>query len=88
VEIIEIWRKAQTLDRAFDVRLDVLGGVGDGAVFESGETAFGGDYEGDQLESLFEIVAYVYVRKILSRTLCFLMKSPRSFSLTPAWYTT
>jgi len=44
VEVIEIWRKAQTLDRAFDVRFDVLGGVGDGAVFESGETAFGGNY--------------------------------------------
>jgi hypothetical protein len=37
-------------------------------------------------QQVFEPINGVpHVRKILSRTLCFLMKSPRSFSLTPAW---
>jgi hypothetical protein len=44
VEIVEIRRKAQSLDRAVDVRLDVLRRVGHGSVFEGRETAFGCDY--------------------------------------------
>jgi hypothetical protein len=39
-----IRRKAQSLDRAVDVRLDVLRRVGHGSVFEGRETAFGCDY--------------------------------------------
>lgn len=46
MEVVKIWREAQTLDRAIDVRLDVFGRVGDGSVFEGGETAFGCDYVG------------------------------------------
>ena len=56
VEIVEVWREAQTLDRAVDVRLDVLGRIGDSAVFESGETALGCDYVDGQPVDAVEIV--------------------------------
>ena len=44
VEVVKIWRKAKAVDRAIDVRLDVLRRVRYGSVFEGCETAFGCDY--------------------------------------------
>ena len=57
MEIVEVWRETQTLDRAVDVRLDVLGRIGDSAVFESGEAALGCDYVDGQQVDTIEIVS-------------------------------
>jgi hypothetical protein len=87
MKIVEIGCEPKAFDRAFDVGFDVLGGVGDGhAIFEHRETALGGNWSYSHFSKSSGLRNGIpHVRKILSRTLCFLMKSPRSFSLTPAW---
>lgn len=85
MEVVEVWGEAESLDRSLDVGLDVRGRVGDASVAENVKSALGGDcrwcvlvrpiYASGDLS--------VGIRKTLSLTLCFLMKSPKSFSLTP-----
>lgn len=93
MQIVKVGREAKTLNGALNVLLYVRRGVGDRAVSENIEPAFRSDYRVEsvsvQRESRREKETQgPNILKILSRTLCFRMKSPRSFSLTPAWYTT
>ena len=43
VKIVEVWGKAETLDGAVDVRLDVLRRIGDAAAAKNIKTTLGGD---------------------------------------------
>jgi hypothetical protein len=61
-------------------------GVGEGAIpSKDVETTLGGNYQQEQLVPNKVSSSHEVLLKILSRTLCFLMKSPRSLSFTPAW---
>lgn len=81
VKIVQVGGKAKTLDGALDVGLDVGRRVGDAAVAKDVKSALGSDCF--LLGMVIEVMIYDLL-KTLSRTLCFLTKSPRSFSLTPA----
>ena len=81
MKIIQIGGKAKTLDGALNVGLDVGRRVGDAAVAKDVKPALGSDCF--LLGIAIKMIIYSLL-KTLSRTLCFLTKSPRSFSLTPA----
>lgn len=82
VQVVQVWREAESLDAPIDVGLDVRGFVCDSTVFENSYTALGCDFRYQQ--SAYAIMILRAIRKILSRQLCFLMKSPKIFSLRPA----
>lgn len=85
MQVVKIRSETESLDRAIDVRLDMALFVGYSTVFEAGHAALGRNYIASTCQLLAKTISCrKYARKILSRTLCFLMKSPRSFSFTPA----
>ena len=88
MEIVEVRGKSKSFDSSLDVLLNVRGRVGDTSIAtEDSDTAFRGNcWRRKSLENDVQVVSRIYnLLKTLSRTLCFLMKSPSSFSLTPAW---
>lgn len=87
MKVVEIGSKAESLNRSFDIFLNMSGGIGNAAVPKGVESAFRGNCRSWSVEYFF-LSFLSNVLKILSRRLCFLIKSPRSFSFTPAAYTT
>lgn len=90
VEVVEVRREPESLNRSVDVRLNVRAAVRHAAGAEAVEATLGGDYLRGQLSAPLRIIpvkgAFLsLLLKSLSRTLCFLIKSPSNFSLTPAW---
>jgi hypothetical protein len=92
VQIVQVRREAEPLDGPLDVLLDVAGFVGHlwQRLFavrpEDVEAAFGRNWCCQREAAIHKQTDCL--RKILSRQLCLRMKSPSSFSFTPAWYTT
>ena len=87
VEVVEVWGEPEAFDRSLNIGSDVLGRVGDAHAFsECWDTALGGNCAMYRINDCPQSSKYSpHLLKILSRTLYFLMKSPKSFSLTPAW---
>lgn len=86
MQVVQIRRKSETFNGTLDVLLDMRGGIVDLMIIpvtpEDVETTFRGDYPSlSQRPSYGK--KYDNSPKTLSRTLCFRMKSPRSFSFTP-----
>jgi len=82
MEVIQIRRESQSFDRALNVVVNVCGRIVDFSVFENSNATFRCNFE-SSAESVYRDYRKADSRKILLRTLCFRMKSPRTFSFTP-----
>lgn len=84
MEVVQVWGEAESFNGSLDVFLDVGCFVRNAAFAEAIEATFGGDLSYVS-ESWTKYQDTWHTPKTLSRTLCFLMNSPKSFSLTPIW---
>jgi hypothetical protein len=87
MKIIEIRGETQSLYSAVNVRFDVRSGIGKPPIaFEDFKPTFRGNCQDSRMVSIRSPRGKKgqHLLNNFSRTLCFLMKSPNSFSLTPA----
>jgi hypothetical protein len=89
MQVVQIWCEAQALYRPLDIRFYMRARIIHCAfVVEAPHAAFGCNWLVSVDVRWLGRGRYVYVRKILSRTLCLRMKLPSRDSLTPAEYST